>query len=199
MKLALIPQGTGIRVLSVLATMELALVGCAHPKKADDAGRDLVITDRNQSVQQKQLETAQESSTYKMGLSERFLMPQLRQGRTPELSADSSRTSLAPTTVCVRLVLNEQGTVDAVLPLDDRAECQAGMAPDNQDLMTAVQAGVLRWTFSPAAICTWKEGVSAPLLGGCNGAESVRPVPVSLMYAFTFEIREGKRIVRQVR
>jgi len=32
--------------------------------------------------------------------------------------------------------------------------------------------------------------------GDCEGAERVEPVPVSLLYAFTFEIVKGQHVVR---
>lgn len=190
--------GAGAPYAGLVASV-LALSACAHSRTATTPNRDEEITERSRSVERKTLENAEDQSSYKMSRAERFLMPLLQRGRSPDLPPDSPRTSLAPTTVCVRVVLNERGTVDAVMPLNDRAECLAGMSPGNQDLMRAVQESVMRWVFSPAAICSWKEGSNAPLFGGCNGAEAIRPVPVSLMYAFTFEIREGKRIVRQDR
>lgn len=174
----------------------LALSACAHSRTTPPS-RDMEITERSRSVEEKTLDSPEDPSSYKVGRAERFLMPLLLGRRSPGLPPDSPRTSLSPTTVCVRVVLNERGTVDAVMPLNDRAECHAGISPDNEDLMRAVQESVMQWTFSPATICSWKEGTNAPLFGGCNGAEAIRPVPVSLMYAFTFEIREGKRIVRQ--
>jgi hypothetical protein len=180
-----------------LAAPGLVLTACAHPSAVALPNPDMEITERSHSVEQKLLESPEDPGSYKMGRAERFLMPLLQQQRSPELPLDSPRTVLSPTTVCVRVVLNERGTVDSVMPLDDRAECHAGTSADNQDLMRAVQESVMQWIFSPAAICSWKAGSDAPLFGGCAGAESIRPVPVSLMYAFAFEIREGKRIVRR--
>jgi hypothetical protein len=50
----------------------------------------------------------------------------------------------------------------------------------------------------PAAICTWPMTVQPPEADNdCTGAENIEAVPVSLMYAFTFEIREGKVVVRR--
>lgn len=84
--------------------------------------------------------------------------------------------------------------------LDDRDECHAGSAVENADLLQAVRESVLQWTFAPAAVCTWRAGAQPPSeADDCTGAAQVQPVPVSLLYAFTFEIHEGKATVRRDR
>ena len=138
--------------------------------------------------------------TYEMRPQERFRMPHALKDALPQLPSDSPRRTLAPTTVCVRAVVSAQGQVQRVDALDDREECHAGNAAANADLLQAARDGVQQWIFAPAAICTWNAGARMPKdADDCAGAAKVEPVPVSLLYAFTFEIREGRTIVRRDR
>ncbi len=134
--------------------------------------------------------------TYQLHSQERFRMPQPQVAPTPGLPADSPRTSLAPTTVCARAIINAEGVVQRVDALDDRGECHAGATVENADLLQAVRDALLQWRYQPAAVCTYAADATKPDdENDCAGAEKIEAVPVSLMYAFTFELREGKVVV----
>jgi len=136
-------------------------------------------------------------AAYTMQPQQVFRMPQPLDAATPQLPADSPRRTLAPTTVCVRVVLSAQGAVQRSEPLRDREECSAGALADTADLLQAVQQEVARWRFVPAAICTYADPAQRPAVEGrCDDAVSVEEVPVTLAYAFTFEVREGKASVQ---
>lgn len=46
-------------------------------------------------------------------------------------------------------------------------------------------------------MCTFAPGVAQPAaLDDCTGATGEEPVPVTLSFAFTFEVRQGKVSVR---
>ncbi|MFC3655233.1 hypothetical protein FZ025_13785 [Xanthomonas hyacinthi] len=136
-------------------------------------------------------------TAYTMQPQQVFRMPQPLDAATPQLPADSPRRTLPPTTVCVRVILSAQGAVQRSEPLHDRKECSAGALADNADLLQAVQREVARWRFVPAAICTYADPAQRPALEGrCDDAVSVEEVPVTLAYAFTFEVREGKASVQ---
>lgn len=136
-------------------------------------------------------------AAYAMQPQQVFRMPQPVQAATPQLPADSPRRTLAPTTVCVRVILSALGEVQRSEPLRDREECGAGALADNADLLQAVQQGVARWRFVPAAICTYADPAQRPAVEGrCDDAVSVEEVAVTLAYAFTFEVREGKASVQ---
>ncbi|MCC4597973.1 hypothetical protein NRY95_04845 [Xanthomonas campestris pv. phormiicola] len=136
-------------------------------------------------------------TAYTMQPQQVFRMPQPLDAATPQLPADSPRRTLAPTTVCVRVILSAQGAVQRSEPLHDREECSAGALADNADLLQAVQQEVAAWRFVPAAICTYADPAQRPALEGrCDDAVSVEAVPVTLAYAFTFEVREGKASVQ---
>ena len=185
---------------AALAMCLIALTACVrHGQQHEEEARNLEIIERSRHVDQRMLPVENEDQAYKTGAQEAFRGPDARHNPTPQLPADSPRTNLEPTTVCVRLIISEQGDVERVDPLDDRDECRAGVASTNADLLQAVSEQLLNWKFEPAAICTWPEGKHPSVFGGCTGAEQVRPVPVSLFYAFTFEIKEGRRLVREGR
>ncbi len=184
------------------ALVAIALVGCASRGERVEAIDD---AERGRYVGQRMLlpdasAGASAIPTYEMCPQELFRMPHALDDALPQLPADSSRRTLPPTTVCVRAVVSAQGGVQRVDALDDRDECHAGNAAANADLLQAAREGVQRWIFAPAAICTWNAGARMPKdADDCTGAAKIEPVPVSLLYAFTFEIREGKAIVRKDR
>ncbi|MCI2262792.1 hypothetical protein [Xanthomonas indica] len=183
--------------------LALALSGCAShvPKEAPQP------TKRIDSVDQRMLETgfgaapgAAAVQSYRMRPQEVFRMPQPLQAPTPQLPAESPRRTLAPTTVCVRVILSAQGTVERSALLNDRPDCSAGAQPEMADLLQAVQAAVVQWRFVPAAICTYADPAQRPAQEGrCDDAQSVQEVPVTLAYAFTFEVRQGKASVQSGR
>lgn len=181
----------------VFVACTLALAGCASH------GETSLTSEPSRHVGQRMLlpnapgTAASTTVSYELRPQERFRMPQPLEAPMPQLPADSPRAALPPTAVCVRAVLSAQGEVLRVDPLDDRDECHAGAARENADLMQAVRERVSQWRFAPAAVCAW-EAESPPAADetGCTGATEIKPVPVSLFYAFTFEIREGKASVR---
>lgn len=184
------------------ALVVVALAGCAS------RGQRVEVVDegeRGRYVNQRMLlplasAGASAIPTYEMRPQERFRMPQALEDALPQLPSDSPRRTLAPTTVCVRAVVSAQGQVQRVDALDDRDECHAGNAVENADLLQVARESVQQWIFAPAAICTWNAGARMPKdADDCTGAAKVEPVPVSLLYAFTFEVREGKAIVRKDR
>ncbi|CTP91589.1 hypothetical protein [Xanthomonas graminis] len=179
-----------------VASLCLCLASCASQPQREQ-------TQRLDSVDQRLLApggdgaSAGAISAYAMQPQQVFRLPQPLDAATPQLPADSPRRTLAPTTVCVRVVLSAQGAVQRSEPLHDREECGAGVLADNADLLQAVQQEVARWRFVPAAICTYADPAQRPAVEGrCDDAVSVEEVPVTLAYAFTFEVREGKASVQ---
>ncbi|PPT39679.1 hypothetical protein XarbCFBP8132_14870 [Xanthomonas arboricola] len=135
--------------------------------------------------------------SYTLAPAQRFRMPRALRSDAPVLPADSPRQSLPPTTVCAHVILTGDGAVQRVDPMSDRDECAAGLLPDNADLVQSVRTTVQQWQFVPAALCTFAAGVAQPAaLDDCSGAISEEPVPVTLSFAFTFEVRQGKVSVR---
>ncbi|WP_254460600.1 hypothetical protein [Xanthomonas sacchari] len=183
--------------------LAFGVTGCASqaPREA------MQPTQRIDSVDQRMLETgfgaapgAAAVPSYRMQPQQVFRMPQPLQAPTPQLPADSPRRSLAATTVCVRVILSAQGAVERSALLDDRPDCSAGAQPQMADLLQAVQEAVAQWQFVPAAICTYADPAQRPAQDGrCDGAQSVQEVPVTLAYAFTFEVRQGKASVQSGR
>lgn len=142
---------------------------------------------------------ASQVQAYTLRADEGYRMPQLHTAPDPVVGAEDPRHALPPTTVCLQVVVDAQGQVERSLPLTDRAECGAGIAAENAVLLRAAQAAVARWAFSPAAVCHFEPGPRPDDRGDCEGAARIEPVPVSLLYAFTFEIIHGRHVVRSGR
>ena len=81
-------------------------------------------------------------------------------------------------------------------PLLAHSACGAGSDTANAGLLQAALAATSGWSFEPAAVCYYAAGVTAPSNGDCSNASRIEVVPVTLAYAFTFEVVEGKALVR---
>lgn len=184
MRLLLAP---GVAVAALLAA-------CAtHPtQELRDA------TTRNANVDQRMLVPedggggAAQVQRYQLAPTEVFRMPQPLDAGNPALPEDSPRQALAPTTVCVRVVVDTQGSVQRVEPLADRQECSAGARAEHADLMQAALGKVGQWRFEPAAVCHFAANHPPADPQSCAGAQTIEPVPVTLLYAFTFEVEQGQ-------
>ncbi|WMJ71415.1 hypothetical protein [Stenotrophomonas sp. 24(2023)] len=174
----------------------LVLAGCAGP------GQLTTVDTRSENVGHQRLNAqpagggSGQVQAYQLAASEGYRMPQLHVAPDPVVGERDPRRELAPTTVCLQVVVNADGRVERSLPLADRAECLPGNAVENAPLLQAAQAAVAQWQFSPAAVCHFGAGPRPPDRGDCDGAERVEPVAVSLLYAFTFEIVHGQQTVR---
>lgn len=178
----------------LLVSMAMLMSACAtHPAAAPRE----VLT-RNANVDQRML--APEGGAggparierYTLAPTEVFRMPQPQDAGNPELPADSPRQTLAPTTVCARVIVDAQGGVQRVEPLADRDDCAAGTDAASADLVQAMVSKVRQWRFEPAAICHFAADLPPADPQSCEGAQSIEPVPVTLLYAFTFEVEQGR-------
>ena len=133
---------------------------------------------------------------YTLSGSEVFRMPEPLHAPLPELPAAASGKTLRPVTVCLNIVVDAQGRVPRSLPLSQRSECAAGEDEQNAVLLIAAADAVRQWRFRPAAICRFAHGVRPVAENDCANAERVEDVPVTLAYAFTFEIVQGQARVR---
>lgn len=134
---------------------------------------------------------------YEMQPGEGYRMPQLYAGPDPVVGARDPRTELAPTTVCLQVVVDAEGRVERSVPLSDREVCKPGVAAENAPLLAAAQEAVARWRYTPAAVCHFAAGKVPDNRGDCTAAERIEPVAVSLLYAFTFEIVHGRQVVER--
>lgn len=173
-----------------MALVAAPLAGCAG---APELYRDT----RTDAVDQRLLSpstggaSAGKIERYALQPQQGFRMPLLHDNADPTLPADSARTQLPPTTVCVRVIIDAAGAVQRTEPLLDRAECMAGADPANADLLQAIDHAARTWQYVPAAICYYRISAPPPT-DDCAGAERVEPVPVTLNYAFTFQMTRGQ-------
>lgn len=175
--------------------MAALLVGCATQ------GRLTTVDTRSENVGRQRLRSdagggAGQIQPYTLAASEGYRMPQLHTAPDPVVGERDPRTSLPPTTVCLQVVVDAQGSVERSMPLTDRSECSAGGAPENAPLLQAAQEAVAMWKYSSAAVCHFAPGQVPADRGDCRSAERVEPVAVTLQYAFTFEVVKGQHVVR---
>jgi hypothetical protein len=133
-----------------------------------------------------------EVQPYVLAATETFRMPEPLLSAAPVLPPGYARETLPPTTVCLQVVLDANGLVQRGEPLHAHSQCAAGQEAENAPLLESARRAVQQWRFEPAAICRFAPGISARAPGGCTGASSVETVPVTLLYAFTFEVKQGK-------
>lgn len=179
---------------ATLCITAVLLAGCATQERLT------TVETRNESVGHQRLRPegsggAGQIQPYTLAATEGYRMPQLYAAPDPEVGERDPRTALPPTTVCLQVVVDAEGKVDRTQPLTDRSACTAGTLTENAPLLQAAQEAVAHWKYFPAAVCHFAPG-KVPDERGCEGAERVNPVAVTLQYAFTFEIVKGQHVVR---
>lgn len=187
------------RVLAVVAFVAVA-AGCVHRHAAPPAP----VQPMQSHVDQRLLPPDRTSAgsagiePYVPRPHELFRMPEPLSAPLPALAEGNARTELAPTTICARVAIAADGGVMWVRALDDRSECAASREPANADLLVAVTTTLAGWRYRPAAFCHYAAdaGPRDGEPGDCADAQSIEQVPVTLEYAFVFEIRHGQAAVR---
>lgn len=175
--------------------LALVLSGCAGHAVVEEREASSYSVDRRLLVPESGAADGSVNA-YTLAASEGFRMPRPVQVPSPQLPQDPRQASLPATTVCVQVILDATGQVQRSEPLLGHSACAAGADPANQRLLQAAQAATARWTFVPAARCHFPAGVSPRAADDCSGATRIEEVPVTLAYAFTFEVIEGRTVVR---
>lgn len=133
------------------------------------------------------------AASYAMQDHQAFVFPVPHANPPPEFPPDYPLRELPPTTVCISFVVDELGAVGRPEP-QSGAGCVA--AAEAAPLYAATVAGVRQWRFDPAMFCSYPDAATRDRDWngrGCSGATAeTRVVPVSLSYAFTFEVKDGK-------
>ncbi|WP_442683682.1 energy transducer TonB [Stenotrophomonas sp. JC08] len=173
----------------------LLLAGCATRPVADEAPAGSYNIGR-QLLAPEQKGGAGAIEPYVLGATETFRMPEPQHAPSPTLPPGYERQTLLPTTLCVRVIVMADGSVERVEPLRGHARCSAGVEQEHASLLQAALDATARWTFLPAAICRFAPGTGASAPGNCSGATGVEAVPVTLLYGFTFEVEQGRARVR---
>lgn len=179
-----------------MALLILGAAGCTSVERLTTVER------RDENVDHQRLRAqpaggGAQVAEYALQATEGYRMPQLNAAPDPVVGARDPRRELAPTRVCLQVVIDAEGRVERSLPLTDRSECSAGIEAQNAPLLEAAQEAVAMWRYAPAAVCHFAKGQVPADRGDCRSAVRVEPVPVSLLYAFTFEIVKGQHVVHR--
>ena len=139
----------------------------------------------------------QSDNRYELDPRQAFIYPSPLENPSPAFPDSFNQSDLPPTVVCVRLSISEQGAVKDATALHQEGECGSQATDISRHLEQAVLATLRQWHFEPASICTYPDLTSKEKdknETGCNGeGVTATQVAVSLAYAFTFEIANGKR------
>lgn len=127
--------------------------------------------------------------------NERFQPPLPKTGNPlPEYPATLIDRSLPAQTVCVSVSVDETGTPTSTQPVSQGPDCPA---PGNAETMfyEAAAAAIMQWSFEPAFRCVFEY---KPKPKEQCGGEDTHEVPqaVSVVYRFTFELKDGLGAVR---
>jgi hypothetical protein len=157
-----------------------AAAGCAH---------------RVEQVDQRLL-LPQSAGHYQMAPHQAFVYPVPIQMAGPAFPAAGMPRELPPLTLCVSFVVDAEGKATRVAPLRQAGCADGASQPSLRDAALSAVAG---WAFEPAMFCDYPDAASRDRDwngDGCAGERvQASVVPVSLAYAFTFEIREGRQRV----
>jgi len=181
----------------VVVLAALMLAGCATQPAKEQAGSSFNLNQHRQVLAPETSGGAGEIQPYQLAATESFRMPVAVRDADPVLPSAYAKRSLAATTVCVNVILDAQGRVERSTPLLAHSACGAGSDATNEGLLQAALTATSGWLFEPAAVCHYPAGVQAPSNGDCTHAARIELVPVTLPYAFTFEVVEGRAMVRR--
>jgi len=133
---------------------------------------------------------------HEMADHQAFVFPGPDGNQPPAFPEGYAPSELAPTTLCASLVVDRDGSVRDVALLDGPECSNAAQAPE---LAAAVTDALSGWRFYPALFCTYPDAATRErdwTPSACTGAATqVEAVAVTLAYAFTFEVRQGRRQV----
>ncbi len=167
--------------MSVRAAASLLLALCAG------------CASRSADVQQRMILPAG-APRYEMADHQAFVFPAPRQNALPGFPPGALPEFLPPTTLCASLVVDAQGGVREIALMSGDPGCDDPLAAPV--LGEAVREALAHWRFSPALFCSYPDAATRDrdwTGTGCAGAAlDARPVAVSLAYAFTFEVRDGR-------
>ncbi|WP_158982199.1 hypothetical protein [Lysobacter panacisoli] len=97
--------------------------------------------------------------------------------------------------VCVRVAIDEAGTVMSSTPAVQPPECPALDAADTA-FFDAVAHAVAQWHYEPGLRCVFPDAkTKEQTVGSCGGYREI-PQAVSLTYRFVFEQKDGRGSVR---
>ncbi|MBE2291681.1 MAG: hypothetical protein J0L89_07390 [Xanthomonadales bacterium] len=137
---------------------------------------------------------------YEMADSQAFVFPMAQGNPPPGFPDDFGARELPPTTLCAKFVVAPDGAVRDAAMLDDPGCIDPASEPK---LASAVLLAVSGWRFEPAVFCNYPDAATRDrdwTGRGCAGdTVEALPVAVTLAYAFTFEVRNGRRQVGAAR
>lgn len=173
-----------MRCLSLCLVSACLLCGCAT---------------RTAGVEQRMI-LPEGGSRYELQPHQAFVFPAAHDNATPGFPAGYQMRDLAPTTLCVGFVVQADGSVRNAALLGDPGCTGSDLQPQ---LGEAVLQAVSAWHYEPAAFCDYPDAATRDRDWngfGCAGAVvETRPVAVTLAYAFTFEVRNGRQRVGAAR
>ena len=187
-RMAAIAARGGHRLATGLACLLLAAGpgGCASTLRNTDVGQQMIQPAGN--------------PRYEMASHQAFVMPRPQANPAPAFPDDYRPAGEVSATLCVAVVVAEDGAVRGITPIDAPGCVATGAAPAL--LEASVRNTVSAWRFSPAMLCTYPDAASRDRDWnghGCAGAvEEARRVPVTLAWAFTFSMRDGQPRVTSV-
>ncbi|KAF1692589.1 hypothetical protein CSC65_13910 [Pseudoxanthomonas daejeonensis] len=136
------------------------------------------------------------AARYEMAANQAFVFPAPRDNAPPGFPQGYELRDLPPTTLCAGFVVDTDGGVREIALLEDPGCMGPKMQPQLGD---AVLRAISGWRFEPAVFCDYPDAATRDRDWngtGCAGAVTeARRVAVTLAYAFTFEVRNGRQQV----
>lgn len=176
----------------------LCVAGCASTAGTGGSADD--PSEANTGVGQRMI-VPSTVSRYELADHQAFVFPQILANDAPAFPASYRPASPFTATVCASLVVAEDGAVRDVRLVDAPGCTAPAEAP--APLAAAVHEAMSAWKFGPAMLCEYPDAETRERAwngDGCAGpVREARPVPVTLSWAFTFELRDGQaRVTRNL-
>lgn len=117
---------------------------------------------------------------------------------SPEYPAQLLPLRLPDQPICVRFVVNRDGSVSDVVPVYGVNGCPSSQGDARSEFFAATLAAVSRWDFYSSVRCTFPPGT--PDRDKCSGpGTTAEQVAITLAYRFVFSVRDGVGRVEQAK
>lgn len=169
----------------------LLFVGCAsNPAK--------LVSDETQAgrVGMREISHAVAGERLVLAENETFLEPlEDDSNPLPVYPEDLLSHRLPPQLVCLRVSIDENGTVMTAVPFVQLPDCPEAGAMGVSFYGAAIRAAE-KWRYEPALRCVFPDVRTKEATYGSCGGYAQFPQPISLTYRFMFEQEDGRSKVR---
>lgn len=173
-------------IVGIVIAVALMTASCRHPAEVAKEAEPVRSGEVNSGMI-----LPEDSMRMQLGANQVFVSgEQTNPEVVPIYPPESLPLRLPDQVVCVKFVVNPNGSVSNAMPTYGAKDCPAESEPPRSEFLAATLDAVSQWDFFSFQRCTFPAGT--PPKKQCNGAgTTVEQVAVTLAYRFVFSAKDG--------